>query len=112
MRDSAYITAYISTSQSEQIEFADVMILNKIDLLPAAGGGDGTFSFSSTAASSQTPLTSLSALRALVNKLNPGAKVLLAEHGRVRSSTRAFSRSRRRSKLLGGCRNCAPAATA
>ncbi|GAB5037263.1 cobalamin synthesis protein p47k [Nannochloropsis oceanica] len=67
----------------EQIEFADVVILNKIDLLPAVGAVDSPVTVSSTGSFSKTPITSLSALRALIHTLNPGAKVLSAEHGRV-----------------------------
>ena len=57
----------------EQIEFADVVILNKVDLLPP----------SSSSSSSSHGLTSLPTLQALVHTLNPGAKVLVADHARV-----------------------------
>jgi hypothetical protein len=70
----------------EQVECADYVVLNKLDLLPgggggAAGGGD---------AGAQ--------LRAIVASLNPLARVYACEHGRVpieQACARARARSRR-----------------
>jgi len=52
----------ISDLLTDQIEFADVIVLNKIDLVTDDARGE---------------------LRTLLRRLNPGAKILEAQHGRV-----------------------------
>ena len=58
----------ISDLMVEQVEFADVVLINKTDLLLSRG---------------QAGVSELEAVQGLVKKLNPRAKLLLCQHGKV-----------------------------
>lgn len=57
----------------DQIEFSDVIILNKIDLLDQY----------ESSGSANPEEKSVEVIRSLIKKLNPGAKVILADHSKV-----------------------------